>query len=145
VRAGTDRVLADAPKRVALASNSSGAASAAPNSAMSAHAPSDGRHDGEMCNFPLDPARRKCWKVILKMKDGAGTGAWSKRFMGEGEHLHATLAADGTIRIALDGWSSRQNDAMTGAMHGHLADNRIDAAGRWSNGVRVDGHWTRAQ
>jgi hypothetical protein len=54
-----------------------------------------------------------------------------------------TIAPGGTVAATLDGWNAKDGAALTGALTGHVVDNHIDIDGRWANGLRVDGHWTR--
>jgi class 3 adenylate cyclase len=139
-QAKSDRAAAAVPPPAAAV-----VAAAAPvKAAPAAKSPFDGNYDGSLCNFPNDPSKRTCWKVPLKIEDGVATGTWTRRALGTTSHVSATVAKDGTVRMTLDGMSARSGAAMTGAMDGHLVDKSIEVAGRWANGARLDGHWTRS-
>jgi class 3 adenylate cyclase len=103
----------------------------------------DGSYTGQMCNSPADPSKKTCWTVPLKVQGGAAEGTWSRRFIGKSSYVHATVGAGGAVSATLDGWSAKDGAPLTGALTGQVADNHIDIEGRWANGVRVDGHWTR--
>ena len=102
----------------------------------------DGTYEGQMCNFPNNPDRRSCWNVVLHVQNGAADIEWPNRLVGKQAHAHITIAPNGGVSCALDGYA-RDGTALPGAMVGHLADNHIDARGRWNNGTVIDGHWTR--
>ena len=58
--------------------------------------------------------------------------------------MHATVDHAGTAKLTIDGWNAKSGAPMTAALTGQVAGNHLDAEGRWANGVRIDGHWTRA-
>jgi class 3 adenylate cyclase len=137
------RKRADEPQHTASAA---GAAGGTPTAKVQAGANSqfDGSYTGQLCNFPADPTKKICWTVALKVQNGAGEATWTaRRLIGKSSSLHATVGAGGTVSATLDGWSAKDGVPLTGALTGHVADNHIDIDGRWANGVRVDGHWTR--
>ncbi len=105
---------------------------------------SDGDYDGLLCNFPNDPSKRACWRVEFRVQNGAGTASWLARLVGKTATMQVTIDHAGAAKLALDGWNAKLGTAMTGALAGNLVGNHLDAQGRWSNGVRIDGHWTRA-
>jgi len=105
---------------------------------------SDGGYDGLMCNFPNDPNKRVCWRVEFKVQNGAGTGSWVSRLTGKTAMVHATIDHAGVAKLVLDGWNANLGAAMSGTLTGHVAGDHLDAQGRWDNGVRIEGHWTRA-
>ncbi len=124
---------------LAAGNNAADAASGQP-----AAAGSDGNYDGLLCNFPNDPDKRTCWRVALKVQDGAGTASWVARLVGKTVSMHATLDHAGAAKLTIDGWNAKLGTPMTATLTGHLVGNHLDAEGRWANGVRIDGHWTRA-
>jgi len=133
-----------APMAVAAAAPSTRNVAATPPAQSGSAKAFDGTYEGRMCNFPDDEARRNCWKVTLVVQNGAATGDWHNRIAGKPAHLRATIAPDGRVRATLDGWNAKEGTPMSGAMDGKLADNRIDAAGRWAGGAKIDGHWVRS-
>jgi class 3 adenylate cyclase len=104
----------------------------------------DGDYDGLLCNVPKDPSKKACWQVALKVQNGAATASWPNRMIGKTAYAHVAIEQGGVAKLALDGWNVREGTPLTGTMTGHVVDNHIDAEGRWANGVRVEGHWTRA-
>jgi hypothetical protein len=124
---------------LAAGNNAADAASGQP-----AAAGGDGNYDGLLCNFPNDPDKRTCWRVALKVQDGAGNASWVARMVGKTVSMHATLDHTGAAKLTIDGWNAKLGTAMTATLTGHLVGNHLDAEGRWANGVRIDGHWTRA-
>jgi class 3 adenylate cyclase len=140
---------AEEPKRkrsaatVALASGSNGAAGAA-LPAQPAAVATDGSYEGLLCNFPKDPSKRGCWRVGFKVQNGTGAGSWTARMVDKTAYLHATIDHAGAAKLTLDGWSQKTGDPLAGTLNGHLVGNHLDAEGQWANGVRIDGHWTRA-
>lgn len=118
-------------------------AAPAPKSGAGGVAHADGTYSGQICNFPGDPAKRICWPVELKVEKGVAQGTWLRRRTGGTSQLQATIAPDGSVKAVLDGVSPKGSSPASGAMDGRLADNHIDLTGRWANGARVDGHWTR--
>ncbi len=105
----------------------------------------DGMYGGRVCNVPADASKKGvCWMVALNVQNGVGTGTWTMRLLGKSAYVRATIAPQGAVRAVLDGWKVSDASPMSGAMNGRLVDNRIDVEGRWSNGARVEGHWTRS-
>ena len=102
----------------------------------------DGTYTGEMCDFPANPDKRICWNVVLTVRNGVADIDWRNRLGGKEAHAHITIGPKGAVKGALDGYT-RDGSPLPGAMAGHLADNHIDARGRWNNGIVIDGHWTR--
>ena len=129
-----------AATHVALASGSNAAAAAAGQSAPVAV---DGNYDGLLCNFPNDPDKRSCWRANLKVEHGAGSGTWVSRMVGKPVTMHATIDVAGTAALTIDGWNVKQGTPSTAALTGRVVGNHLDAEGRWANGVRLEGHWTR--
>jgi len=137
--------LQTAPAQVATAAGTGVAAKTLTKAGPGTNSQFGGLYDGRVCNFPDDPSKKTCWVVHLKVENGIGTASWSRRLTGKPVLLHATIASDGAVKLTLDGWNVKDDAPMTGAMDGRVVDNRIDAVGRWANGIRMDGHWTHAQ
>jgi class 3 adenylate cyclase len=141
-RAADGRVEQEKKKRatvVALATTGNAAAGAAASQPVA----SDGNYGGLLCNFPNDPSKRACWRVDLKIQNGAGSASWHARLIDKTAYLQATVDATGAAKLTLDGWNQKVGTPLAGIMTGHLVGNHLDAEGRWANGVHVDGHWTR--
>jgi class 3 adenylate cyclase len=141
-RAIEERQAPDGGQQLAAVAASSGGHAAAKGQAVG-NSQFDGSYTGQLCNFPADPSKRTCWSVPLNVQGGAGNGTWSRRLIGKPASLHATIGPGGTVAVTLDGWSAKDGAPLTGALTGHVVDNHIDIDGRWANGLRVDGHWTR--
>jgi class 3 adenylate cyclase len=103
----------------------------------------DGHYDGMLCNFPNNPGKTVCWHVDFKVQNGAATASWPNRLLGKTAYAHVSIGPAGASKLALDGWNGKDGSVLTGTMSGRVADNHLDAEGRWANGVRIDGHWTR--
>jgi class 3 adenylate cyclase len=140
-RAGDEAKKKRAAPALALAAANRAADTA---SGQPVAAGSDGNYDGLLCNFPNDPDKRTCWRVALKVQDGAGTASWVARMVGKTVAMHATFDHAGAAKLAIDGWNAKLGTPMTATLTGHLVGNHLDAEGRWANGVHIDGHWTRA-
>jgi class 3 adenylate cyclase len=124
---------------VALGGNT--AAGAAPG--QPAAVASDGSYGGMLCNFPNDPSKRACWQVDLKIQNGTGTASWPARLIDKTAYLHATIDRAGAATLTLDGWNQKAGTPLSGTLTGHLVGDHLDADGRWANGLRIGGHWTR--
>jgi class 3 adenylate cyclase len=140
-RLDKDRQSPDAQERLASVAIPAGAAAA--RGQAGGISQFDGRYDGKLCNLSNDPSKKNCWSFPLKVQSGTTTATWSRRLISKPSYLHATIGAGGTVSATLDGWNTRDGEPLTGALTGHAADDRIDIEGRWANGIRVDGHWTR--
>lgn len=103
----------------------------------------DGHYNGMLCNFPNNPSKTVCWHVDFKVQNGAATASWPNRLLGKTAYAHVSIGPAGASKLALDGWNGKDGSALTGTMSGRVVDNHLDAEGRWANGVRIDGHWTR--
>jgi class 3 adenylate cyclase len=141
-RAMEERQAPDGGQRLAAVAPSAGGPAAARGQAVG-KSQFDGIYTGQLCNFPGDPSKKTCWSVPLNLQGGAGNGTWSRRLIGKPASLHATIGPGGTVAVTLDSWSAKDGAPLTGALTGHVVDNHIDIDGRWANGLRVDGHWTR--
>jgi class 3 adenylate cyclase len=128
---------------VATAAHAAVAVAPSTKAAPAASSRYEGIYDGHVCNFPDDPNKKVCWFVRLKVENGIGTAAWLRRVTGKPVHLQAAIAPEGAVKLTLDGWNAK-DEPLTGAMDGRVVDNHIDAAGRWANGIRMDGHWAHA-
>ena len=129
---------------LALAPDAGSNAPAGAGSLQATAVASDGDYDGLLCNFPKDPSKRACWRVGFKVQNGVGTGSWFARLAGKNATLHATIDRAGVAKVALDGWNANLGTPMSATLNGRVTGNHLDAQGRWANGVRIDGHWTRA-
>jgi len=147
-RAAADRAEEVRKKRAAAAAASAvGAQNAAAGTSRSIAGGSrqfDGAYEGLLCNVPNDPSKRACWRVPLKVENGAAIGSWPNRLIGKTAYAQVTVAQGGAVKLVIDGWNVNQGTPLTGTMTGRAADNRIDVDGRWANGARVEGHWTRS-
>ena len=137
-----ERQAPESGQRLASTAAPTGGAAAAKGPA-GGNSQFDGSYTGQLCNFPADPTKKTCWSVPLNVLSGAVNGTWSRRLIGKPQYLHATIGPGGTVSATLDGWNAKDGAPLTGALTGHVVDNRIDIDGRWANGLRVDGHWTR--
>jgi class 3 adenylate cyclase len=146
-RAAAARAEEVKKKRAAAAAASVGAPNAAAGTSRSIAGGSrqfDGAYQGLLCNVPNDPSKRACWRVPLKVENGAAIGSWPNRLIGKTAYAQVTVDQEGAVKLVIDGWNVNQGTPLTGTMTGRAADNRIDADGRWANGARVEGHWTRS-
>lgn len=128
---------------VALAAASKAASAGASQPAPSVGGQIDGHYDGMLCNFPNDPSKTACWHVDFNVQNGAGTASWPNRRLGKTSSAHISIGPAGATKVALEGWSMKDGSALGGTLTGRVVDNHLDAEGRWGNGVRIDGHWTR--
>jgi adenylate cyclase len=103
----------------------------------------DGTYLGQMCNFPDDPSKKICWHPQLKFENGGSATTWPSRVAGKTTHARTTIAANATVRMGVDGWNAKDGTPLAGVLEGRAADDHIDLDGRWANGVKMDGHWTR--
>ncbi|HXX85947.1 MAG TPA: adenylate/guanylate cyclase domain-containing protein [Casimicrobiaceae bacterium] len=100
----------------------------------------DGAYLGRMCSVNPDGSPR-CWPVQVTVSHGALSATWPSRFNNQPAHAKGTIAPDGTVKIALDGWLANGR-ALTGDMTGSFADNKITATGAWSNSAPINATWT---
>ena len=107
-------------------------------------APVNGTYDGEFCSFPADAARKTCWRVALKFQDSVANPTWASRVKGKFANARVTVDGKGEVNFTIDGWNATDGSALSGALSGRLVEDRIDAEGRWANGVPIEGHWKRA-
>ena len=128
---------------VATAAGSKAATADASQPTPGAASSVDGQYDGTLCNFPKDPSKTFCWHVAFKVQNGAGTASWPMPRFGKTGYAHVAIGPAGAAKVDLDGWNGKDNSALTGTITGHVVNNHLDAEGRWANGARVDGHWTR--
>jgi class 3 adenylate cyclase len=132
-----------AQSAVAMAAASKGAPASAGQPTPGSAGAVDGHYDGMLCNFPNDPSKTACWHVDFRVQNGAATASWPNPRLGKTAYAHVTIGPAGAAKLALEGWNGRDGSALAGTIAGRVVDNHLDAEGRWANGVRVDGHWTR--
>jgi len=127
----------------------SAAAAPATTAKVAAKAPVDthfdGTYNGVLCNHPSNSDKHSCWPVELAIRNGEATGSWTARLVNKSSYLHVAVGPDGAVSATLDGWKPTDATPLAGAMRGRLAGDHIDLSGRWATGLRIDGHWTRAQ
>ena len=111
--------------------------------AANAAAPRDGTYIGRMCSTNPDGSVR-CWGVGMNVQHGALSATWPTRFNDQPAHANGTIAADGAIKLAIDGYT-QNGRALSGTMNGRLVDNKITVAGTWSNRVPINGTWLLTQ
>ena len=102
----------------------------------------DGSYVGRMCSVNADGSAR-CWPVSLVFQHGALSADWLNR-ANQPSHAKGTLAADGTVKLALDGYTSKGR-AMAGEVTGTVVDNKLTVSGNWSNGTPVSATWLLGQ
>ena len=90
-----------------------------------------------------EAAQRRCWPVSLAFQHGALSAQWVNR-ASQPSHARGTLAADGTVKLALDGYTSK-GKAMAGEVTGTVVDNKLTVSGNWSNGTPVNATWLLGQ
>ena len=102
----------------------------------------DGAYVGRMCSVNPDNSPR-CWQIALQAQSGTLSSSWRTRFKDSFAHAKGTIAADGSVNLALDGYSATGRE-LVGKMNGNWADNTISASGNWSNGAPITVSLTRA-
>jgi class 3 adenylate cyclase len=143
-RGEEERPVGDGEKRVAASAGTGITATTSIKSQTGSASAHDAAYVGRVCNVPKDPNKTICWPAPLNVENGIATTSWTMRLVGKPAYAHANIAQDGTVKVTLDGWKVNDGTPLIGAMNGHLVDNRIDVAGRWANGAKVEGHWTRS-
>ena len=103
----------------------------------------DGAYLGRMCSLNADKSPR-CWQTALQVQNGTLSSTWMSRFNNNPAHAKGTIAADGSVTLALDGYTVN-GQALVGNISGSWADNAISASGAWGNNVPVNATWTRAR
>jgi class 3 adenylate cyclase len=103
----------------------------------------DGAYIGRMCSINADNSPR-CWPVALQVQSGTLSSTWMSRFNNNPAHAKGTIAADGTVTLALDGYTPNGR-ALTGNISGIWTDNAISATGSWTNGAPLTANWTRGR
>ena len=99
----------------------------------------DGAYLGRMCSINPDGSPR-CWPVTLTVAHGALSATWTSRFNNEPSHAKGTIAADGVVKLSLDGYQPNGRP-LSGNMNGNFADNKITASGAWSNNAPINATW----
>jgi len=105
----------------------------------------DGTYDGQMCNFPNNPERRKCWPVKLKVEKGAASQSWASLVHGKFSNAQLTISQGGIAKMNVDGWNVQDGSALAATLQGRVADNRMELFGRWANGAPIRGEWTASR
>jgi class 3 adenylate cyclase len=103
----------------------------------------DGAYIGRICSINTDGSPR-CWGATLTVQHGALSASWPTRYNNEPAHAKGTVSADGTVKLALDGYSQRGRP-LTGTANGTLAGNKLTVSGYWSNSSPINGTWLLAQ
>jgi class 3 adenylate cyclase len=103
----------------------------------------DGAYIGRMCSINPDNSPR-CWPVALQVQNGTLSSTWMSRFNNNPAHAKGTIATDGTVTLALDGYTPNGR-ALTENISGTWTDNAITATGGWTNGAPLTASWTRAR
>jgi len=103
----------------------------------------DGAYVGRMCSINADNSPR-CWPVALQVQNGTLSSTWMSRFNNNPAHAKGTIAADGSVTLALDGYTPNGR-ALTGNISGSWTDNAITGTGAWANGAPLTANWTRTQ
>ena len=103
----------------------------------------DGAYIGRMCSLNADKSPR-CWSVALQVQNGTLSSTWMSRFNNNPAHAKGTIAADGSVTLALDGYTPNGR-ALTGNISGSWTDNAITGTGAWANGAPLTANWTRTQ
>ena len=96
-----------------------------------------------MCSVNAEGSPR-CWPVGLTVQHGALSATWTSRFNNEPAHAKGTISADGTIKLALDGYT-QNGRVLSGGINGSWTDNKITVSGAWSNNVPINATWSRSR
>jgi class 3 adenylate cyclase len=139
-RAAQVRAETEKAKRTTVAA--AGKAAAAPAGVAGKF---DGKYEGQFCNFPNNPERKLCWKLVLNFEGGAAEVSWPSRVKGKYATGRFDITPAGTVRVTIDGWNWQDESPLAGSLDGRIADNRIEVRGRWANGAPINGQWTRAE
>jgi class 3 adenylate cyclase len=129
---------ADAKTRTQVATATDGGAAATKGAARV-----DGAYIGRMCSTNPDNSPR-CWGVTLTVQHGTISASWLNRFNNLQSHANGTIASDGTVKLALDGYAMGGR-ALTGTAEGTLSGNKVTVAGHWSNNAPISGTWSFTQ
>jgi class 3 adenylate cyclase len=145
-RAAETRAEAEKKQRAAAstasAAASKGVVTGSTEPAAGGSAP-DAAYEGQFCNFPADPGRKFCWRVLLKFQNGVAVPTWASLVAGKYANARVTIGRAGAVKVAIDGWNPTDGNPLSAVLNGRLVDNRIDVEGRWANGAPIEGHWTR--
>lgn len=139
-RAEADKKIAAAPASVTPPSVPGSA-----SLALGGTSQFDGDYAGSMCNFPDDPARRRCFTSKFHVQGGGANWSWTSRVTGKRASARLTIASEGVVGVAVDGWNINDGSPLAGTLRGRAGDSGIEARGRWANGAPVEAHWTRAR
>jgi len=139
---------AEADKKIATAAPASVAAQSAPGATSASLGGTrrfDGDYAGSMCNFPDDPARRRCFTSKFHVQSGGADWSWTSRATGKPASARLTIASEGIVGVAVDGWNINDGSPLAGTLRGRASDNGIEARGHWANGAPVEARWTRVR
>ena len=89
--------------RVAAASRSSTGAEGAAATGVDRF---DGSYLGRMCSVNPDNSPR-CWSASMTVSHGTLSATWQSRFNNQASHAKGTISADGSVKIALDGYTPK--------------------------------------
>jgi len=103
----------------------------------------DGAYIGRMCSTNPDNSPR-CWGVTLTVQHGTISASWLNRFNNQQSHANGSIASDGTVKLALDGYSMAGR-VLTGTADGTLSGDKLTVAGHWSNNAPISGTWSLTQ
>jgi class 3 adenylate cyclase len=103
----------------------------------------DGMYAGRMCSINRDGTPR-CWPVALMVQHATLSAAWPSSYSTELARAKGTIAPDGTVEVAITGFSPRDGTPLPGTARGRWANDTIKVSGTWSNGAPVNANWTRA-
>jgi class 3 adenylate cyclase len=148
-QAEADKLARAEEKRQRAAANVASATPAKSNPASTQGVASDGKfdgtYDGQMCNFPNNPERKKCWPVKLKVEKGAASQSWASLVRGKFSNAQLTISQGGIAKMNVDGWNVQDGSALAATLQGRVADNRMELFGRWANGAPIRGEWTASR
>jgi len=100
----------------------------------------DGAYSGRMCNVESG-GKERCWNAELAIRQGSLSAAWPGESGSDLARATGSLAADGSIQMALSGFRPGEGSPLGGTMLGSWAGGKLTVAGAWANGVAVNGTW----
>lgn len=103
--------------------------------------PFDGIYEGSLCNEATADRDRKCWSVLLKVKNGELAATWLTR-SGKPGVVKGTITPEGAVAMSLDGWKP-DGQAISANLNGKAERNMIKASGKWAMGLPVSGEWKK--
>jgi len=130
------------PKALAAPQAASKTESAAVGSGSARY---DGNYQGRFCNVNEGKAgATRCWNVLLTVQDGKVFSTWPSRYSEHLVHAKGTIAPDGSISLAIDGYRP-DGQALRATVLGSWAADKITLSGSWRNGVGLDASVTRVR